>query len=709
MADPEDKNIDEGAEDKPKSKGKKDPKITQNDFKKAETVLKSELAKRKSASFRRLAEMKWKVVDRQVSLTPADTEESHADEEWLNTFELGTLANSSEIMTADLLRVVFPDQRAWFEAHIEITGQLDTQTGDRKPIDKKIQNSADGRLRAMMTQQHTMFGLRDRVELSIKEALHHGGFVAEVTDEFMDMYFNGTTVREISAPVWKPHSMWNCWPDPSPSLVGTNMFYNGSMFVEYYQPRHKFMESAVGEGWIKSALKKVPKEEHNVKDNPTKDVKVTVYWGDVIIPKSGDGVSTNADDLFFPNYKAILANGKLVYLEENKTPYPPIIYKTYEKMDVRDPYGTSPLIKQSPIQSISSILSNEYVNSVQLNTRPPLVYDGNDPDFVMNGGPMISPGAKTSSKGSNSYQEMKIGDPNAALAGVQFCVTTMKEALGRPGIQTGDRATATEVNTKQADSEAGPFGFAVKLDSALTTFLYMQHAMNLADKDFKFSYYNPEIDSPDFLRVEHKDLPDTVHFEVVGSKGVLGESRRHQAFSVVTMALAGHPMFAPLLKPLEIAKQMYTDAGIKGAERFLQDSQDNIPPQVKQQMQQMQQMIQQLQGKLKDEMSQTQVKTNKMQLDHQAKMGKLQLQQQADTQDHQTKVAELQIKLMKDKAEYDMDLKRLQAARDTAAVGHLVDLHKHTKDDLHKKLQLAVDLSAPENMPTEPTEELPAV
>jgi ABC-type transporter Mla MlaB component len=80
-------------------------------------------------------------------------------------------------------------------------------------------------------------------------------------------------------------------------------------------------------------------------------------------------------------------------------------------------------------------------------------------------------------------------------------------------------------------------------------------------------------------------------------------------------------------------------------------------------------------------------------------MGKLQLQQQADTQDHQTKVAELQIKLMKDKATYELDVQKLQALRDTAAVGHLVDLHKHTKEDIHKKLQLAVDLSAPENTP----------
>ena len=544
-------------EEKPAKDDKsvKDRKITDKDFKRVEQLLKAELGKRKNSMFRQNHERMWKEVDRQVQLQPMDVASQNPEEDWLNVFELGELAKASEVMTADLLRVVFPESRSWFECHVELPVELDENTGEKAPVNKKFQSSIDGRLRAMMAQQHLTFNLRDRVELSIKEALHHGGFVAEVDDEYLDMYLSGTSVKEISSPVWRPHSMWNCWPDQSPSIVGGAMFYTGSMFIRSYMHRHKFMESAVGEGWIKSALKKIPKEEHSVKENSVKELEIVTYWGDVVIPKAGDGQQTSPDDMFFPNYKAILANGKLVYLEPNKTPYPPILYQGYERMDVRDPYAYSPIIKQSPMQSITTILANEFVNSVQLNTRPPIVYDGNDPDFVVNGGPVISPGAKTSSKGSANYHEMKIGNPSVALQGVQFGVTTMKEALGRPGISTGDRATREEVLTKQADSEAGPFGFAVKLDNALRTFLYMQHALNLSKKDFKFSYYNPELDSPDFIRVEHKDLPQTVHFEVVGSKGMLGEARRHQAFSATTAFLSGNPLTSALLEPAEIAKR----------------------------------------------------------------------------------------------------------------------------------------------------------
>lgn len=595
-------------------------KITDKDFKKVEQALKAELDKRKNSTYRKSHESKWKEVDRQVILEPMDVVQADEDT-WLATFELGELAKASEIMTADILRVVFPEMRSWFESHIEIPPDLDPKTGEEKTVDKKFQDKADGRLRALMTQQHVDFGFRDRVELSLKEALHHGAFVAEVTEDSMDMYFDGTSVKEISAPTWKPHSMWNCWPDPSPSLVGTNMFYTGSMFIQQYMPRHKFLEQAVGEGWIPKALKKIPKEEHEQKDNRTKDVKLVYYWGDIIIPKSGEVGESSSEDMFLPNHKVILANGKMVYIDSIKTPYPPIIFKGYEKMDVRDPYFMSPIIKQSPMQKIISTLANEFVNGIQLKTRPPLVYDGNDPDFVMNGGPSIAPGAKTSTKGSANFKLLEVGDPGAALKGIEFGLQVMKEGLGRPGVEVGNRATKAEVMTKQADSESGPFGFATKLDEALRTFLYMQHAMNLAKKDFKYAYYNPELDSNDFLRAKKEDLPQSVNFEVVGSKGVLGEERRHQGFVQATAFLSGSPIFAPLLEPEEIAKQVYMDSGNKNPERFLK--QGDIPPALKAQMDAMQQQMQQLAAELKDEKAQTQIKTQKMQLDFKAKEDKI--------------------------------------------------------------------------------------
>lgn len=595
-------------------------KIADKDFKKVETSLKNEFGKRKDSTYRTRAETIWKEVDRQVSLEPLEFINPDDEDSWLSAFELGTLANASEIMTADILRTVFPDFRTWFENHIEIEPELDPNSGEPLKVDEKYQLKVDGKLRAFLTQQHEDFGLRARVELSVKEGLHHGGFVAECKWESMDMYFDGTTIKSMSSPVWVPHSMWNCYPDPSPSLVGDSMFYQGSMFIKYYQPRNKLMEEAQDskdDGWIMRALKKVPRRENDQKENKTNDVEVVVYWGDVIIPKGSELDATSKEDLYYPHMKAILANGKLVYLKEIETPYIPIVYCKYEQMDVRDPYGTSPLIKQSPMQKIGSIMANEFVNGAQLKTRPPIVYDGNDPDFVVNGGPRISPGAKVPTKGNANFKTMDVGDPQSTLSGLQFILTSMREALGRPGMDVGDRATAQEVLTKQADSEAGPFGFAIKLDQALRTFLYMQFYMNKKAKGWTYTYYNPELDSPDFDRVKPDELPDSVHFEVTGSKSVLGEYRRMAAFTQATSFLSQNPLFSQLLDKLEIAKEIYRDTGMKNPERFLQ--QGGVPPELMQAMG----TIRQLQGALVQEKQQTAVKMKKMGLDFIAKMEKL--------------------------------------------------------------------------------------
>lgn len=231
-------------------------KITRKDWQKVETFLKNELQERKLSDFRKQHEEQWKEIDRQVSMTPMmklNRDGSQADQGWHNVIELGELSKASENMSADVRRIVFPQTKFWYEAHADIEAMLpiDRQTGNKKQ-DPKLQQQVDGRLRSFMSQQHDDFGLKDRVELSIKEALHHGCFVAEVQWDTQEMVFEAVKVKSKSAPVWVAHSMWNCYPDPSPSVIGTNIFYEGTMFVESFVPRHKAekMVKSSDDGWM---------------------------------------------------------------------------------------------------------------------------------------------------------------------------------------------------------------------------------------------------------------------------------------------------------------------------------------------------------------------------------------------------------------------------------------------------------------------------
>jgi hypothetical protein len=243
------------------------------------------------------------------------------------------------------------------------------------------------------------------------------------------------------------------------------------MFIESYMPRNKAKElvETGGEGWRSERWEKVKKDEHSIQSNNkeinrTKDVKIITYWGDIYIERS-DGT------LSYPNHKVVLMNNTLMYMKANDTPYIQIICKFYEKQDVRYGTGMSPIVKMSPMQKMATILANKYIDNIELHVEPPIIYDGNDPQFVLNGGPVVEPGTCTATKGIPQWQALAIGDPNAALSGVQFALAHMKESLGRPGRPLGDRATKAEVVKNSQDEEVGITNFIDKMELSMRSYL----------------------------------------------------------------------------------------------------------------------------------------------------------------------------------------------------------------------------------------------
>src|SRR4029077_6446777 len=153
--------------------------------------------------FRKDHETIWKEVDRQISMKPMVKympDGNEAPKAGRSAFELGELSKASEIITGDVMRLIFPATRTWFEAHVKPPKNLDPQTGKAVPVDDKLQKKADAVLRSLMAQQHLDFGLRARVELSIKETLHHGSFVSTVEWESQNKIYDGKGVESLEAP-----------------------------------------------------------------------------------------------------------------------------------------------------------------------------------------------------------------------------------------------------------------------------------------------------------------------------------------------------------------------------------------------------------------------------------------------------------------------------------------------------------------------------
>jgi hypothetical protein len=646
--------------------GVKKRRILDRDFDKIEAFIKTEHEARKTNPARKSSERKWKEVDRQIAMEPmrrtsADGRPIKGD--WHSALEVGELTKASEIVTADVMRIVFSNDN-WFEPHVDLEGVADVETG-KTVIPEADQEMADGLLRALMVQQHKDFGLKERIELAIKEALHHGSLACEIREE-QQMMVDGAKIKTVKAPVLVPYSMWNAYPDSSPHVMGTNLFYMGSMIFVDYLPLHK-LKRMTGEGWIQGRIKKVKKGDHKEKENETSDVQLVKFIGDICIER-GDG------DIYLPNMKAILANGTLVYVKENILPFPNVIYAGYERQDVRDPYYTSPIIKQSPMQKFTSVMANKFADAVELLVQPPVEYDANDPDYVANGGPNIAPGAKSPTKSmGKGFKALEIGRPEVALTALQFGFRQLQEGLGvsslRQGSGTSDRQTATEAKLMEQGSEVRTIDFIGKIErQVLKPFLYMQHELNRKGLT-EYTAYSNEMNTPDIVRFTKKEIDLAAHFDVVGAKGILGEQQRQQQVSQVTVFASGSPMFAPLLKAERILADMYKDAGKKNPEEWIKTQQDGpqIPPELQQQMQQMGQMLQQAQAKIQELESEKNLKMAKLEIDRKKAEAELMLKQ-----------AGLELQRSKQSAELRQD--SIEAAKDAKTAIAELALKKEAMD-----------------------------
>ncbi|UOF80919.1 head to tail joining protein [Caudoviricetes sp.] len=643
----------------------KNRRINKNDIKKVEEFITAELDSRKNAQFRKDAEEKWREIDRQLAMKPMDRVDSTGKKlpkSWHNVFELGELSKASEIITADTMRIAFPSDRKYFEAHVEVP------LGQQKPEEAESgQRRADGVLRSLMIQQQMDFGFRPRVELSVKEALHHGSFVAVVKWHQEKMVRQGDKVKFLGAPVWTPYSMWNSYPDPSPAVIPSGIFYQGSMIVVEYMPLWR-LKKQTGNGWMPSQYSQIKSDEKETKDgNRTKDVELAHYYGDLFIDRKNE-----ESGIYLPNCHAITANGILVFYEAIDLPFSPVIYDGYERQDIRDPYYVSPLVKQSPIQKIATICANKYLDALALAVEPPGEYDANDPDYVANGGPIIAPGAQTPTRSmGKGWNTLKVGDPNFALGGLQMCLRQLQEGTGvsavRSGIANSDRQTATEVQKVAQGAEVRTVDFVSKLERSVKNFLYMSHEYNRMYLD-DYPFYNDEMNTPDFMRASKDDIDYPSHFDVVGSKGLLGEEQRTQRITQATMLFSGNPLFAPKLRVQDIMLEVYRDAGKKNPEEFVQieESGKQVPPEIQQKMQQAQAIIQELSKKLQQSEAKTQVEMAKLQQKAQEAAAKDKLERDKMAAEYKTEMLRLaeETKLAYAQIQSDNNQKMMQMSAD---------------------------------------------
>ncbi|MGI9317655.1 MAG: hypothetical protein ACR2QW_10010 [bacterium] len=562
-----------------------------SDYDNIADTIKNELHARRGLKERANHEVLWKEVDRQVRMEPMERIVKDPDEEWRSALELGDLSTACEVLSADVLRLIFPQDRSWLQPHIEIDmdrlrarDEIEGKKVSKKRM-REIQNRADAELRALMTQQHSDFGFRARIELSVKEALKHGSFVAEILWQENQEYKMGGVFESAAAPVWIPHSMWDCYPETLE--LGADLLYHGSMIIT----------SEKTPSWILRQKNFINLASFQKRiEEPENPVEIATWYGDITVKRK-------TEDLFLPNMRIRVAQGVVIQAEpmDNIS----VIYGGYDRIDVKDPYYLSPLVKSSPNHKLTTIIANRFLDNVELKLEPPLVYNGNDGQLVAQGGPRLFPGAKSPTKGgAQDFKQIDIGDPSWAIPAVQFFKAEIQEATGvsspRAGAQRqADRVTATQIEQEAQGSEIRTIDFVGKIEKGIRAYCYIQHELNKHSLS-KYRFYNPEMGMKDFDTLSKDDLPRRVHFEIVGSKGVLMERRRMEGTFQVTQFLLSSEITAGLVNGQEVAMQLYADAGNKTPEKLLNvgDENDRLQKAVAEVQAKAEEMIQEMQQEL---------------------------------------------------------------------------------------------------------------
>ena len=588
-----------------------------------------EKERREKSKWREHHERRWAEIDRQVAMEPPiviDQSDTQETDEYGNAIQLGDVSDSSEIFVADTLRLAMPTERKNFIPHVEITQkelkkfglQPETdQYGEPIPVPPEIQRQVNGLLRNLMVQQQKDFGFRARAKLALKEIYHHGSTVCTVEWDRMPRYHDGTRVDSLKAPTLKVHSMWNCFPDPSPEVSSSEMFYRGSMIIRRMISLRAALEMP---NWINKDRLQEQNRDCDLDDH----IEIVTYYGDIFL-KRHDG------NVVFPNRRTTV-NGP-VFLESkvNDTPYSPVIYTGYERDDVRDPYYTSPLEKLAPIAKFATHMANRTMDSIDLKVKPPIEYNylNNRAD---RDGPEIYPGAQNPTRGNSDIKILDIGDPGAGLAGLQFAKQVISESTStdatRKGVGTNVEQTATEIVKTEQRGEVRSVEFVSTFDAEfILPFLYMQHDLNLKKME-TYPFFNDELHTPDFIRAKRSDLPKTVVMEVTGSRSLLGEEQRTaRLINTVTLIAQLEPL-AKQTDWQEVNRQVWEDTRVKDPERFILNSDRNMEQQMAllAQAQEFQQLIMQLQEQL--QASQQNEQQAKMQLDFLAARSQLEVQQE---------------------------------------------------------------------------------
>lgn len=518
-------------------------RITQADWAQMAEFVSDEYVRRKEREQRKDHEKQWKEIDRQVEMKPdlrfktnAQTQRIIPEKAWMPEVELPRQAQTLEVLTADVMRLLLPDTGPWFRAHVEMTddylravegGAAKIAGDDTDAPSLIVQDNANKLVEGALNHNHRQYDFRGHLNLIQAEAIKYGMAVGRgvMVDKRQFIHeARGTYSDQRKFPCLVPRSIKKTYPDDNTwTTLNEGHDLGRSMIFAERRPLADVVLAAnkgsndpddPSGGWMPQNLKNLePFGDDNAVD-------FLEFEGDMVVSRK----TTRA--LVLPGVIVTVVRGqvggepssRVVRLRYRKMPFSSYVLFPYHQEDVEQTYSPSPLMKGRPLQisAVEALLRT--MQAAAYNAEPAAQYDASDPNYSLSG-PTLHPGAMLPS--ISEIKTIDIGDPSALFQVFTGLLAEYDNVTGvnqpRLGAQTRSHTTAFAKDAELTRGSARTVDYANSaLAGPLTQWIGMEYAMTRRNW-VKDSIYLDTYDG--FVEIEQQALSENVAFEVFGSGG----------------------------------------------------------------------------------------------------------------------------------------------------------------------------------------------
>ena len=500
----------------------------------------------------------WDEVDRQLRMEP---ELSHKldlsgkkvkDRAWMPEVELPLQAQTLEVLTSDVRRMIFPKNRDFHQARAALTERYVNRfksAGSPFPGENAAkddlhavmsQDNADRLAAAMIAHWHSQYDYAGHVDQINAQAFSKGfgaGRLRKVKRRILgyDARLGGSINQKI--PVLVPRDVRKVYLDDNVASVlheghslGPNIIQEKTMdysdLVAAARAGGSDPNSEDG-GYLANEIAKL---------DPDKDNQITLVEleGDLVVDRDQSSVIV----------RDVIVTAAIVNSGDSKESAGFIRYRQGEKFSsyqihqyhIEGPafaYASSPLLKGMPIAKMAAQAMNRLIESGQLRNSPPVGWDKNDTALALTGGPVIKPYAQWSTADLEAikvYTEIG-GDPSVLFNIFSGLVSLYSDMTGvtppRLGAQTKSHTTAfaKDVELNQGAVRTVDFVNSI-LEGPMTRSLGLEYRMGLSTMRGRQTIYIQPWN--EFVSITRQHLPEIVRFAAIGAGAPAEDAARNQ-------------------------------------------------------------------------------------------------------------------------------------------------------------------------------------